>query len=92
MEKCIIVAIADNNAIGKDNASNMTREPFINAASLFLNRQLLEEEFDKYIINGESMDLTTTPLPSGCTIHYTPDNIPQILITDRDAFARHFSL
>ncbi len=44
------------------------------------------------LINGESMDLTTTPLPSGCAIHYTPDNIPQILITDRDAFARHFSL
>ncbi len=79
-------------AIGKENASNMTREPFINAASLFLNRQLLEEEFDKYIINGESMDLTTTPLPSGCAIHYTPHNTPQIQITDREAFARHFSL
>lgn len=79
-------------AIGKENASNMTREPFINAASLFLNRQLLEEEFDKYIINGESMDLTTTPLPSGCAIHYTPHSTPQIRITDREAFARHFSL
>lgn len=79
-------------AIGKENASGMTKNRFMEAASLFLDHQLLEDEFDKYIVNAHTIDLANTPLPSGCALHYTPDGTPQIHMTDREAFARHFSL
>lgn len=77
-------------AVGKENSLGMTRERFMDAASLFIDRHILEEDFEKYIINGETMDLAATPLPSGCALYLSPDSTPQIYITDREAFARHF--
>ncbi|MBQ7222205.1 MAG: hypothetical protein IJS02_01920 [Bacteroidales bacterium] len=78
--------------LGKEHTLGMNREYFIETVSQFMDRDVLETQFEKYIINAETMDLTKTPTLSGSVIKYDKNGAPQIYITDREVFARHFVL
>ena len=43
----------------------MKKEYFMEKVSQFIDRKTLEEEFEKYIIRAETMDLSASPLPTG---------------------------
>ena len=78
--------------LGKERTLGMKKEYFMETVSRFIDRKTLEDEFEKYIIRAETMDLSASPLPSGCRLKFEADGTPQVEITDREAFARHFIL
>lgn len=70
----------------------MNREKFLTVTSQFLDRELLEEEFEQYIMRAETIKLDTNRLMSGCALRYKEDGTPYIIITDYTAFKKHFVL
>ena len=78
--------------LGKEHTLGMKKEYFMEKVSQFIDRKTLEEEFEKYIIRAETMDLSASPLPTGCKLIVEADGTPQVQITDREAFASHFIL
>lgn len=78
--------------LGKEHTLGMNRDYFMEKVSRFIDREKLEGEFEKYIIRAETMDLSQSPLPTGCTLRFEKDGTPQIHITDRAIFAEHFIL
>lgn len=78
--------------LGKEHTQGMNSEYFIETVSQFIDKETLEAEFEKYIINAETMDLSQSPLPTGLALRYEKDGTPQVYITDREVFASHFVL
>ena len=78
--------------LGKEHTLGMKKEYFMEKVSQFIDRKTLEDEFEKYIIRAETMDLSASPLPTGCKLIFEVDGTPQVQITDREAFSRHFIL
>ena len=78
--------------LGKERTLGMKKEYFMETVSRFIDRKTLEDEFEKYIIRAETMDLSASPLPSGCRLKFEADGTPQVEITDREVFEKHFIL
>lgn len=78
--------------LGKERTLGMKKEYFMETVSRFIDRKTLEDEFEKYIIRAETMDLSASPLPSGCKLIFEADGTPQVEITDREVFEKHFIL
>ena len=78
--------------LGKKHTLGMKKEYFMEKVAQFIDRKTLEEEVEKYIIRAETMDLSASPLPTGCKLVFESDGTPQVQITDRDIFAKHFVL
>ncbi|MCF2576866.1 hypothetical protein I6E18_11985 [Phocaeicola barnesiae] len=76
----------------KGQTTSMNREKFLTVTSQFLDRELLEEEFEQYIMRAETIKLDTNRLMSGCALRYKEDGTPYIIITDYTAFKKHFVL
>ena len=78
--------------LSKEHTLGMKKEYFMEKVSQFIDRKTLENEFEKYIIRAETMDFSASPLPTGCKLIFEADGTPQVEITDREAFSRHFVL
>lgn len=76
----------------KPSMDSLTPELFLDITSQFIDRQTLQEDFERYIINAETMTLQGDPLPQGCAVRYKDDGTPYLVITDEEAFAKHFVL
>ncbi len=76
----------------KGETTSMNRDKFLAAASRFIDRARLEEEFDRYILRAETIELDPDQFLSGCTLRHRADGTPYIAITDRAAFEKHFTL
>ena len=76
----------------KPSMDKLTPELFLEIASQFIDKQTLQSDFERYIINAESMTLEGDPMPSGCEVRYRKDGTPYLVITDEEKFARHFVL
>ena len=69
---------------------SFTEEKFLDAMSGLMDRDRLERDYRKYILEGQDFDFLPDDLPSGCAIIHRDDGAPQLMITDTAAFALHF--
>lgn len=76
----------------KHSKAEGTRERFMDAAEKFLDSTMLHDEFDRYIIRAETMDLDSCRILSGLKLKRLDDGTPKIEITDTAAFRAHFIL
>ena len=76
----------------KPSMDTLTPESFLDITSQFIDKQVLQEDFERYIINAETMTLQGDLLPQGCAVRHKDDGTPYLVITDEDAFAKHFVL
>lgn len=76
----------------KDHSRNMTKDQFIPVAARYLDQKMLEESFERYIIQAETIPLDPAFMPSGCGLGHKPDGTPYIEITDPALFQAHFVL
>ena len=76
----------------KPHLNKVNKGTFLDVAQQFLDRKLLEEEFDKYIMKAETMTFQGDPMPSGCEVNFKEDGTPYIVITDEEEFKSHFIL
>ena len=65
-------------------------EKLVNALATTMDRERLEQDYRKYIIEGKDFDFKPEDLPSGCTIGRKQDGVPMLEVTDSAAFAKHF--
>jgi len=76
----------------KPHLNNVNKDTFLNVAQQFLDRKMLEDEFDKYIMKAETMTFKNDPMPSGCEVRFKDDGTPYIVITNEEEFKSHFIL
>ena len=76
----------------KPSMDTLTSDLFLDIASRFVDQQLLHADFERYILNAETMTLEGDPMPTGCEVRYKDDGTPYLVITDKEKFARHFVL
>ena len=76
----------------KPDRNNLTMERFLDVAGGFVDKEALREDFIRYILQAETMDLRGDPLPSGCEVRYKDDGTPYLVITDENEFNKHFVL
>lgn len=76
----------------KPSMDTLTPESFLDIAGQFVDRQQLEEDFNRYILRAETMTLDGDPMPKGCEVRRKDDGTLYLIITDEKAFARHFVL
>ena len=76
----------------KPSMDTLTSDLFLDIASRFVDQQLLHADFERYILNAETMTLEGDPMPTGCEVRYKDDGTPYLVITDEEKFARHFVL
>ena len=76
----------------KGSTHEMTKDVFILVVSKFIDRQQLEDEFEKYIMRAETMVLDADQLPAGCRLNHKNDGTPFIEIADDEEFREHFVL
>lgn len=69
---------------------NFSAEKFLDAMSTLMDRERLERDYKKYILEGRNFDFRPEDLPSGCRIVYRADGAPQLEVTDTVQFAKHF--
>lgn len=74
----------------KPFVDDFTAEKFLDAMAGLMNRERLEKDFRRYILEGKDFDFFADDLPSGCTITHREDGAPQLVITDSVTFAKHF--
>ena len=76
----------------KRSGTQVNNDNWIGILKNFIPEETAREEFQRYIIQGESIPLDRGPLPSGLDFQRQEDGTPGIVITDSTAFARHFVL
>ena len=76
----------------KPDRNTLTIERFFDITGRFVDKEALKEDFTRYIIQAETMDLKGDPLPSGCEARYKDDGTPYLVITDENEFCKHFVL
>lgn len=69
---------------------DFSAEKFLDAMSTLMDRERLERDYKKYILEGRNFDFRPEDLPSGCRIVYRADGAPQLEVTDTVQFAKHF--
>lgn len=69
---------------------DFSADKFLEAMSTLMDRERLENDYKKYILDGTDFDFFQEDLPSGCRIVYRPDGVPQLEVTDTLLFAKHF--
>lgn len=76
----------------KPHLGAFTREAFVDVASEFLDRELVETDLQKYVYDACTMDISSGALPTGCEAALKEDGTPFLRITDRELFGLHFVL
>lgn len=71
--------------------ADFSADKFIDAMAEFIDRDLLEKDYRKYIVEGRDFDFLPENMPSGCRIIRHADGTPELLITDSIAFSKHFN-
>ncbi len=74
----------------KPFVDDFTAEKFLDAMAGLMDRDRLEKDYRRYILEGKDFDFFAEDLPSGCAITRREDGAPQLVITDPAAFALHF--
>lgn len=69
---------------------DFTADKFLDAMSVLMEKERLEKDYKKYILEGRDFDFQAEDLPSGCRIVYQPDGTPQLEVTDAALFKKHF--
>ncbi len=76
----------------KPYRNTLTMERFLEVTGGFIDKEALKDDFTRYILEAETMDLKGDPLPSGCEARYKDDGTPYLVITDEIEFRKHFVL
>lgn len=69
---------------------DFSAEKFLDAMATLMDRERLERDYKKYILEGQDFDFRPEDLPSGCRIVYRADGAPRLEVTDTVQFAKHF--
>jgi|GEM_PF-220707 len=75
----------------KGSPDSLSRNNFIKIASRFVDGKKLEEDFDKYIVQGKTIPFTKDMLVPECNVKIV-NGVPIIEITDKARFAKRFRL
>ncbi len=69
---------------------DFSAEKFLDATGGLMDRERLDREYKKYILDGNDFDFSPEDLPSGCRMVYLSDGTPQLEVTDSAVFMKHF--
>lgn len=69
---------------------DFTAEKFLDAMAGLMDRDRLEKDYRRYILEGKDFDFFSEDLPSDCAITRREDGAPQLVVTDPAAFALHY--
>ena len=69
---------------------DFTAEKFLTAMASLMDKERLEKDYEKYILQGVDFDFLPEDMPSGCRIVRNAEGVPRLEITDEAAFAKHF--
>ena len=69
---------------------DFSAEKFLDAMATLMDRERLERDYKKYILEGQDFDFRPDDFPSGCRIVYRADGAPRLEVTDTVQFAKHF--
>lgn len=75
----------------KPHLGHITAETFLSVCSSFMDAEVLEDEFGRFIMKGESIPLSGDVLPSGLSVRTLGDGVEELYISDEQAFMEHFS-
>ena len=69
---------------------DFTAEKFLTAMASLMDKERLQKDYEKYILQGADFDFLPEDMPSGCRIVRNSEGVPRLEITDEAAFAKHF--
>jgi len=69
---------------------DFTAEKFLTAMASLMDKERLQKDYEKYILQGADSDFFPEDMPSGCRIVRNAEGVPRLEITDEVAFAKHF--